>query len=270
MKNIINLYKPVGMTPLQALGRFKLQNARYRKEKISYPGRLDPMAQGVLLLLVGDENKKMVQYMGLDKEYVAKILLGFSSDSYDILGVAERGVDGRMVGEKGGDVKENILWMEINERLIKKTLQGFKGQYNQKLPAYSSYKIKGKSLFYYAREGKLDEVKIPRKDVRINKIRIEGIYKIGSGKLLREIREKIGKVDGDFRQDEILKKWDELLRGSDEKYLVVEVTIGCSSGTYIRAIANEVGEKLGSGGLLLDLVRTRVGEFDLKNSMKIL
>ena len=58
MNKVINLYKPVGFTPLQAVERFKEENVRYKKEKISYPGRLDPMAQGVLLLLVGDETKK--------------------------------------------------------------------------------------------------------------------------------------------------------------------------------------------------------------------
>ena len=59
MKNIINIYKPVSITPLQAIEKFKLQNPCYKNQKISYPGRLDPMAQGILLLLVGNENKKI-------------------------------------------------------------------------------------------------------------------------------------------------------------------------------------------------------------------
>jgi len=251
MKSVINLYKPVGMTPLQAVEKFKKQNLRYKKEKISYPGRLDPMAQGILLLLVGDENKEMRTYMGLDKEYRAKILLDFNSDTYDILGLA---------------VKNSINILETEK--IKKIIKEFKGRHNQKLPAYSSYRIKGKSLFSYARKGKLSEIKIPEKEVLIKSIKINSIYQIGSGKLLKEIVQKIEKVNGDFRQKETLVKWNELLKGKEEKYLVVDVTIGCSSGTYIRAIANEVGEKLGGGGLLLNLIRTRVGKFGLASSRR--
>ena len=55
MKKVINLYKPVGLTPLQALNIFKKTNSPYKSKKISYPGRLDPMAEGVLILLVDDE-----------------------------------------------------------------------------------------------------------------------------------------------------------------------------------------------------------------------
>jgi len=85
MKKTINLYKPVGMTPLQAVEKLREKNTVYNGKKMSYAGRLDPMAEGVLLILVGDENKKMKQYMGFDKEYKAEILFGFSSDSNDVL-----------------------------------------------------------------------------------------------------------------------------------------------------------------------------------------
>jgi len=138
MKPVINLYKPVSLTPLQALELFKKQASEYKKQKISYAGRLDPMAEGVLLLLVGEENKKMTQYMKLDKEYRAQILLGFSTDSYDILGLAEQ-------------AKQE----KINLKQLKKTIKSFKGTYKQTLPAYSSHRIKGKSLFNLARNNKL-------------------------------------------------------------------------------------------------------------------
>jgi tRNA pseudouridine55 synthase len=252
MKSVINLYKPVSMTPLEAVEKFRIQHKEYSKIKMSYPGRLDPMACGVLLLLVGDENKKMKQYMGLDKEYRAKILLGFSSDSHDILGLG---------------VKGDFCELEIKE--IKKVLKGFKGSYLQKLPVYSSYKIKGKSLFYYARSGRLDEVKIPSKNVKINDVKVEGIYQIGSGKLFKEINKKVSDVNGDFRQDEIVERWKELLVNEDEKFLVVDVVISCGSGTYIRAIARDFGLKIGCGGLLLGLERLRVGKFVVRESERL-
>ncbi len=58
MKSLINLYKPCSKTPLQAVEEFRLQNPKYKTKKISYPGRLDPVAEGILILLIGEENKK--------------------------------------------------------------------------------------------------------------------------------------------------------------------------------------------------------------------
>ena len=250
MKSVINLYKPVGLTPLQTIEKFKQKHLEYKNKKMSYPGRLDPMAQGVLILLVGDENKKMKSYMGLDKEYRAKILFGFSSDTYDILGLATY-------------KKSNL-----EEREIKKQIKQFKGKYLQKLPPYSSYKIKGKSLFYYARNSRLDEIKIPEKRVVIKDVKVNSVYEISSRRLLKEIKAKIGKLKGDFRQEEILRKWKGLLNNSDN-YFVLDVTISCSSGTYIRAIANDLGESLNVGALLLDLKRTRVGKYGVRESEKV-
>ena len=57
MRKILNLYKETGETPLERLNRFRKENLKYLKEKMSYVGRLDPMAEGVLLTVVGKENK---------------------------------------------------------------------------------------------------------------------------------------------------------------------------------------------------------------------
>ena len=74
MKNVINLYKPVGLSPLQVIEKFRLKHREYGKVKLGYAGRLDPMAEGVLMVLVGDENKKIRDYLKFDKEYRAEIL----------------------------------------------------------------------------------------------------------------------------------------------------------------------------------------------------
>jgi len=112
-------------------------------------------------------------------------------------------------------------------------------------------------------------VEIPSSDVEINGVNVERIYKIDSGDLLKEIVRKVGLVDGDFRQSEIIKNWEGLLVNRKEKYFVVDVAISCSSGTYIRAIAEDFGGKLGCGGLLLDLLRTKVGRFSLVDSRRL-
>jgi len=254
MKKTINLYKPVGMTPLQVVNRFKEMDTHYRGKKMSYAGRLDPMAEGVLVLLVDDENKKMKQYMGFDKEYRAEILFGLSSDSHDVLGLVER----EFVGDVSIDVRE-----------LKKKIKKLKGKYEQKIPGFSSYRFKGKALFSYARSGRLDEVEIPNKVVRINKIIIKDVYKISSKRLLKYVINKVDKVKGDFRQEEVKKRWEGLLGGDEgEKFCVADVVIECSSGTYIRAIADDVGGDFG-GGLLLSLKRLRVGKFGFRESLRL-
>ncbi len=238
IKKIINLYKPVGMTPLEAVKLFKEKNKDYAGLKIGYAGRLDPMAEGVLLLLIGEENKKINKYFKLDKEYKAKILFGFVSDTYDILGIAK---------------KSDFIGVDK----VKDLLKNFKGYYEQEFPAFSSYKIKGKSLFYYALNNKLSEIKIPRNRVKIKKIKINSFKEVGSKKLLGEILKKISLVKGNFRQKEIKKIWKKLLF-KNKKYVFVDFNVKCSSGTYVRSIANDLG------GVLFNLVRIRVGDFELE------
>ena len=83
MKKILNLYKEVGETPLERLERFKKDNSEYANEKMTYAGRLDPMAEGVLIVLVGEECLNKEKYLGLDKEYEFEVLFGFRTDTYE-------------------------------------------------------------------------------------------------------------------------------------------------------------------------------------------
>ncbi len=268
MKRIINLYKPVGLTPLQAIDKFRADNPVYKSVKMSYAGRLDPMAEGVLVILVDDENKKMKQYMRLDKEYKAEILIGIRSDSNDVLGIVNiDGInnttldkrEGGSENQDGESSSDSVGDTKVKE--LKKRIKSLKGSYEQKIPAYSSYRIKGKPMFYYARKGqKVDDI---MKKVLIKSVKINSIYEISVNRLLKYVLGKIGKVDGDFRQVEIKKKWNDLLKGRDEKFLVADITINCSSGTYIRAIADDLG------GLLLSLKRIRVGRFGIRESLKL-
>jgi tRNA U55 pseudouridine synthase TruB len=74
---------------LEVLENFKEENPKYKEIKFAYAGRLDPMAEGQLLILVGDTCKERDKYLNLDKEYEFEILLGLKSDTKDLLGLAE-------------------------------------------------------------------------------------------------------------------------------------------------------------------------------------
>ena len=77
-------YKNIGETPLDIVNKYRKPNCKY-----SFAGRLDPMARGQMIVLEGLECKNQDKYCGLDKIYEFEILFGFSTDTYDILGIVE-------------------------------------------------------------------------------------------------------------------------------------------------------------------------------------
>lgn len=241
---MINVYKPVGVSPLDVIRELQEKDLKYKDVPITYAGRLDPMAEGVLLLLSGDEVYKKEEYMKLDKEYEAEILFGFETDTYDILGIAE-------------PLQLTVVLKDIEKKIVNLT-----GDISLPLPPYSSYKIEGKPLFMWAREGKLSDIEIPVRTTQVHNAEVLNSYEIDSEELFKKIEEKIKKTEGDFRQKEILNKWQEVLR-EEQKYFVIKAKFKVSSGTYIRSIANHLG------GILFSLKRTKVEDFDIKDSQKL-
>lgn len=225
--------------------RFRAANPEYLSIPMTYAGRLDPIAEGVLVVLAGEEVHKKVDYLGLDKEYVARLLLGFSSDTYDVLGIGDGG---------SGPVPPRSE--------IEKTLTLQIGTRDEPYPPYSSKTVRGKPLFLWAREGALDAVEIPTHQIKVYDAVLEDLSLVGSSELYSEIESTVVKVAGDFRQEEILKKWRSLL-DENKKYAVLTVRYRVSSGTYIRSLAHALGATHGMGAVLLSLIRTRVGEYSL-------
>lgn len=255
MQKVLNLYKPIGVTPLQLIEQFKKENPEYKSQKLGYAGRLDPMAEGVLLVLVGEENEKRKEYERLKKEYEFDVLFGIKTDSYDILGKIEKF---EILNSKF-ETNSNFQNSEI-----KKLINTYIGKRLQKYPPYSSPRVKGKPLFYWAREGRLSEIEIPKKEIEIYDFKIIKEYKLTSKKLQKIIFERISKVKGVFRQDEIIKGWEEFFKKKHNAvFTIFKFHISCSSGTYIRSIANEIG------GMALNIKRIRVGEYIIKGSLRV-
>lgn len=196
--------------------------------KMAPAGKLDPMADGLLLVVSGDDLKNFDSYLGLDKEYRAVIILGYQTDSYDILGIPRK-----------TDKKKNIL--------------DYVGDFTFPLPPFSAYKIKGKPSWYWAR--KEIPVERPVMTTKIYSIDINKEYTISPTDLNQEIQRRLSLVEGDLRQEEIKPLWAPLITKDTR---VMDVTISCSSGTYIRSLANEIG------GTVLSLTRTRIGEHVLE------
>lgn len=242
MKKVILINKKEGETPLEALEVFRGKNKLYKNLPMTYAGRLDPMAEGLLLLLAGEECKQKDKYIGLEKEYEFKILFGFSTDTYDIL----------------GKVLKTQIIENLDIKKVKKELNKFKGKIIQKYPIYSSRTVSGKPLFTYARNN--IEVELPEKEVIIKKLTFKKFEKLNNKKILSNIEKRVKKVKGDFRQKEIIKIWKEKLKNKNT-YFVGSFSIKCSSGTYVRSIANLLGEKLGIPTLAFSIKRTKLGKW---------
>jgi tRNA pseudouridine55 synthase len=227
VKNILIINKELGETPLEALEKARLENDIPSDVPMTYAGRLDPLAEGVLLILVGEECKRKEKYLNLDKEYEVEVLLGVKTDSYDPLGVIKEIKD---IHEENLDFRKYIC------------------KFSQKYPAYSSKVIAMKDV---------PEV-LPSNEVEIFSIEKIGAREIFGSDLVREVFRKIEKVKGDFRQDKIRESWLDFLNKYEEKmFKIIKIKVLCSSGTYMRSLSNSLE------GLAFSIKRTKVGDYTL-------
>ena len=265
MKKVIVLNKKEGETPLLALENFRAKNPGYLNVPLTYAGRLDPMASGVLVVLAGDETKNKEKYLALDKEYTFSVLFGFSTDTYDILGKVCPNSATNFFWQAGTRFafsgKSTWACKKFIASLVKNNLKYFTGKLKQKYPIYSSKTVNGKPLFSYARNG--ESVELPEREVFIKKIDFERLKSINSKKLFANIEKRIAKVKGDFRQKEILKLWKKKLIDDREakEFYIADFKVKCTSGTYVRRLANSLGEKIKIPALAFSIKRTKVGKF---------
>jgi tRNA pseudouridine55 synthase len=232
------IWKEIGETPLEALERFRATRPELKDEPMTYAGRLDPMAEGELLILIGDECKNREKYLVLDKEYEVGIVFGVSTDTHDALGIASM-VDLRSADSKLYDLSRYI------------------GTFSQGYPAFSSRTVNGIPLHVLARSGDLPE-EMPIKEVEIYSIELLEISKISAFELKAQIFNTIDKVKGDFRQEEIKARWSEVLTDPNAAFETIRIHVNCSSGTYMRSLAHRIGKNARCGAFAVSIKRTKV------------
>ncbi len=238
---MIELYKKRTETPLEALNRLRVEKPELINETLSYAGRLDPMAEGILPVLVGEqENKDRELYLKKDKEYYVEFLLGFSTDTGDVLGLLT-----------------NVDIKEVNESKTKDSLQNLKNITEQIYPWYSSKTVEGIPLFEYARKGDFS-VQRPVKDISIYSVDSEGFKQKDSKEVLDSIVSDINLVQGDFRQKESVQLWKSVQDKFPEKLTLISCNIRVSSGTYIRGLTEILSKDLNTPVVVYKLVRTKI------------
>jgi tRNA pseudouridine55 synthase len=203
MNGLILVDKPSGCTSHDVVNRLrKLVGTR----RIGHLGTLDPMATGLLGLLIGAATRLAPFYGKEDKTYQAAIDFGFTSDTYDAQGeVTPTGAP------------------PPRETDVRKALESFRGRFFQTPPPVSAKKIAGIPAYKYAR--KKVPVKLAPVEVEIKELSIQDI---------------------------------------NEARLEMEVT--CSTGTYIRSLAHDLGQRLGCGAILGRLRRIRMGSFSIDHA----
>ena len=247
-EEVLTLYKNLGETPLECIERFRVDNPNYVGVKMTYLGRLDPMAEGLLLVLAGNTKGKDI-YLASDKAYEFDVLWGFDTDTYDILGEVIAGT---------GEMPKKI------EERMPRLLENIRGKKVQEYPPYSSRTVEGKPLFEWAREKRIEEIEIPTRGIKVFSIQHEDTRLVQKAELLEEILKRITLVNGDFRQELISASWHEALRNSrEEQFFISTFKASVSSGTYIRGLAHEMGEFFETGAICFWIKRTRVGEYSL-------
>ncbi|HLA49029.1 MAG TPA: tRNA pseudouridine(55) synthase TruB [Candidatus Saccharimonadales bacterium] len=203
--------KPVGISSFGVVAKVKrlIREQTGQKVKIGHTGTLDPLASGLMIMVLGSYTKRASEFSKLDKTYEVELTLGYVSKTGDAEGPIAK------ISDK-----------QPTEMEIKHVLDQFIGQIKQTPHAHSAVKVGGQRAYKLARAGK--EFKIEPRQVTI--------YSIDS-------------VEYEYPK----------LRFSTE----------VSSGTYIRSLAEEIGEELDTGAYMSALRRTKVGNFDINDAKKL-
>lgn len=258
MQKYLVLKKEVGQTPLQCSERYRASHPELTGVPMAYAGRLDPMASGLLLILLGDECKQQEHYHNLDKEYEFEILFGMSSDTADVLG--------RLT--ENATLHSSCTRDSLNAACIK-----WRGEIELPYPHFSSKTVDGKALHTWKLEGRITEVKIPTKKSVIHSLSCTKLYtqtrtevhsyattKIETIPPVTELRKAIG---NDFRRVDVRKDWQDFIdRGSPtDIFYIGKFTCIASSGTYMRTLSEVIATELGTTGLAYSIHRSKIGRY---------
>ncbi len=181
-----------------------------RVKKAGHFGTLDPMAEGILLIGLGNATKFFNFYLKKKKTYSGKIRFGYATTTYD------------KEGEQVGEEKE----IDLFQTDINTVLKEFVGELDQLPPLFSAKKIQGKPAYKYAREN----IPVKLKTAKISIYSLQG------------------------RIDDARTLW---FRAEP------------SSGAYIRSLVHYIGQRVGTGAYLDELVREKIGEFSLDDAVDL-
>ncbi len=207
MDGILIIDKPQGITSHDVVDFVR---RRFLIKKVGHSGTLDPLATGVLVILIGRYTKFFDRFSDFDKEYIATLALGLTTST----------------GDTQGKIIKESYNSDVRQEAVLGIFKEFVGYRQQVPPMVSALRFKGKRLYQLARKG----IDVPRQTRNIH------IYKL------------------------------ELLKFNPP---TVEFYVKCSKGTYIRRLAEEIGERLNCGGCISQIRRISLGPFTIKEAISL-
>jgi tRNA pseudouridine55 synthase len=222
------LDKPKGITSHDLVSKYR----RILKTKqIGHAGTLDPFATGLMILAVGKATKLLKFLSGLDKTYEATIRLGYSTDTDDYTG-------------KRLSNKASIRVADLSNEVVFEAFSKLTGKIKQIPSKYSAKKIDGQRAYKLSRDGK---------DFKLDPVEVE-IFDFSP--ISKDIVNK-----KNFKIDE-----SSASENANGNILEIKAGAHVSSGTYIRALARDLGEILEVGAHLTELKRVQIGRYRLPDS----
>ncbi|HBU06897.1 MAG TPA: tRNA pseudouridine(55) synthase [Candidatus Magasanikbacteria bacterium] len=224
----------------QSLKSVDPDNQKIRSLKVGHAGTLDPFATGLLIVGVGREaTKRLDEFKNLPKTYVATIRLGAVSDTFDSTGV--------ITNYKKS--LSNCYMVTLLKKLFKKnnnvTIQQCNNEFN-KIDSVLIQNVLNKFI------GKIKQTPPMYSAKKINGQKLYDLARKGI-----TIRRKKNKI-------EIYN-----IKLIEYNYPILKISVNCSAGTYIRTLANDIGEKLRVGAYCEELERTKIGEYSLDEAKSI-
>jgi len=207
IEGVILVDKPKGITSHDVVDIIR---KKLKTKKVGHAGTLDPLAEGLLIMLVGKCTKMFSKFANFDKEYLGVLKLGEVTTT----------------GDSQGEVTEKKEYKDIKQEKIEEVFSSFIGEIDQVPPMVSALRVKGKRLYELARRG----ITVERAPRKINIISLE-----------------ILKID----------------------FPLIEFRVHCSKGTYVRKLAEDIGEKLSCGAHMVKILRLSIGPFDLEKAVNL-
>ena len=249
MERYVVLEKEIGETPLSTAEQFRVTRPDLIGIPLSYAGRLDPMASGKLLILLGEECKKQTEYHDLDKEYEFSVLFGIGSDTGDVLGRLQAtlgalfaegfiGMAGEPVWETGArpfeeDSTDGRIYPKgvqpryeeansapgVADRLTD-IVDSLVGDLTFPYPLFSAKTVNGKPLHMWTLEGRLSEIEIPIRTSIIHELELTKIEQKPRQEIAASALQKINTIPevtdprkalgNDFRRKDVRADWQDV------------------------------------------------------------
>lgn len=243
---ILPIDKPYRWTSADVLRKVKYAACRHfgkKNLKVGHAGTLDPLATGILLVCIGPATRKAEELQRSRKQYLAGVSFGATTPSYDL--------------EK--DIDAQYPLDGVSREALEAVLPSFEGEQEQVAPLFSAKSVDGVRAYELARR-RLREG-LPLEDTDIIQANRINIYSLKLEQWLDSAPEQTVLDDGKGR-----------IRVADisgRRLPTAMLRVDCSKGTYIRALARDLGEALGSGAFLSSLRRTGNGGFTIEEALTL-